>query len=74
MAVTWTALAILGAFALGALALLAMQSTRFDAVNQRFDAVNQRIDEAVRELRSEIRALGDRLERRISAHEARHNT
>jgi len=53
-------------------------NARFDGVNARFDAVNARIDRSdearrseIGELRTEIRALGDRLERRIDEHETR---
>lgn len=86
-AVTWTALGILAAFSLGVLALQVTHASRFDAVNARLDSVNARIDtvgdrtdrtaaelrETRDELRREIRALGDRLERRLEEHGARHH-
>ena len=53
-------------------------NARFDGVNAKFDGVNARIDRSdearrseIGELRTEIRALGDRLERRIDEHETR---
>ena len=64
-AAVWTLIAIMGAFSFGLLALIASQ-------NSRFDAINAGIDQAVRDLRSEIRALGERMDRRLTEHEARH--
>ena len=64
MAVAWTALGILTAFSLGVLALMV-------TLLSRFDAINARIDRSDSEHRAEIRALGDRIERRIDEHEAR---
>jgi len=53
-------------------------NARFDGVNAKFDGVNARIDRSdearrseIGDLRTEIRALGDRLERRIDEHETR---
>ena len=74
MAVAWTALAILAAFSLGLLGLMATMLGRFDAVNARIDGLGahlDRSDSAHEDIRAEIRALGDRLERRIDQHEAR---
>ncbi|MGH2691487.1 MAG: hypothetical protein ACRDHM_03190 [Actinomycetota bacterium] len=51
---------------------------KFDDVNARFDVITTRIDRSdearrseISDMRSEIRALGDRLERRIDEHETR---
>ena len=66
MAVAWAALAILTAFSLGVLALMV-------TLLGRFDAVNSRIDRSETELRAEIRALGDRIDRRFEDHDSRHH-
>jgi HAMP domain-containing protein len=78
-AVTWTALAILGAFSLGVLALQVGQNSRIDSVRDRMDQgfreIRQEMDQGFREVRDEIRALSGRIEqveRRIEGHEARH--
>ncbi|MGH2710305.1 MAG: hypothetical protein ACRDH9_03760 [Actinomycetota bacterium] len=71
MAVAWTAVGVLGAFSLGVLALMVSILGRFDAVNARIDAISIRMDQSDAEHRAEIRALGDRIERRIDEHETR---
>jgi hypothetical protein len=82
----WTLIAILGAFGMGALVLLATLHVRFDGVYQRFDRMDRRferiddrfdrIDDRFDRIEEALREIRDEvrsLRERFEAHEQAHS-
>jgi hypothetical protein len=69
---TWTAIGIMAAFGLGALALHGTFGARIDKLGGRIDKLIDKIDQLGRDLRQEMKDGFARVDRRFEAHEEQH--